>query len=91
MNIVTQENSYKKQTLTEEKYLFRPADRWGFFTNLRHPTVRKEYEAFHLKRKIPPSFPLSDEERHEFDSYILQKYPAEWECYLFENGIEKGA
>ena len=62
--------------------MFRPADEYGYFTDLRHPKMREEFEAFKVERKVPSRFPISDEDRHFFDLLMMNKYKAEWDFYL---------
>ncbi|MBP3442427.1 MAG: hypothetical protein J6L62_06445 [Clostridia bacterium] len=78
MNIIEQENLLRKRKTHDIKYMFKHPDEWGYFTNLHHPTVREEFELFRKERQIPYFAPLSDDERHEFDCMVANKYKKEW-------------
>lgn len=41
--------------------------------DLNDPKTRKLYERFKKWKNIPPSEPCSDEEREEFERYILKR------------------
>ncbi|MBP3939472.1 MAG: hypothetical protein IK955_08680 [Clostridia bacterium] len=78
MNIIEQENLYQKRKIHDVTFMFKHPDEWGYFTNLHHPTVREEFESFRKGRHIPYFAPLSDDERHEFDCIMMNKYKKEW-------------
>ena len=46
---------------------------WGYRVNINHPAVRPLYKRYKRWRHIPDWCPLSDEERQEFESYVLPK------------------
>ena len=59
-------------------YMFKRADEYGYFTDLRHPIILSEFNIFKYMNKIPPWAALSDDERHTFDCRMAHKYTAEW-------------
>lgn len=42
-------------------------------TNLNDPKIRELYDRFKKWKNIPPSEPCSDEEREEFERYVLKR------------------
>ncbi len=78
MNIIEQENLYQKRKIHDVTFMFKHPDEWGYFTNLHHPTVRAEFEKFRKERQVPYFAPLSDDERHEFDCIMMNRYKKEW-------------
>lgn len=50
-----------------------PPNKYGYRVNIVHPAVAPLYERFRRWKGIPRNFPLSDAERLEFESYILEK------------------
>ena len=78
MNIIEQEKIYIKRKLHDISFMFKHPDEWGYFTNIHHPTVREEFELFRKERQIPYFAPLSDDERHEFDCLMMNRYKDEW-------------
>lgn len=59
-------------------HMFKRADEYGYFTDLRHPIILSEYNIFKYRNNVPPWAALSDEERHSFDCLMAHKYKAEW-------------
>lgn len=62
----------------EKIYMFKRADEWGYFTDLRHPRILEEFKRFKTENAIPPWAALSDDERHSFDCIMAHKYRSEW-------------
>ncbi|MBQ8574801.1 MAG: hypothetical protein IJ447_01990 [Clostridia bacterium] len=77
-----------KQKPEEIRFMFKDADEYGYFTDLRHPKMREEFENFKRLNKTPRHFALSDPERHEFDCLMAHKYKAEW--YFFQDETKGG-
>lgn len=50
-----------------------PPNKYGYRVNIAHPAVAPLYERFRRWKGIPRNFPMSDAERLEFESYILEK------------------
>lgn len=75
MNILSEKHVKQPK---KEVYMFRKVDKYGYFTNLRHPQIANEYRLFKTKRKIPEWCPLSDDERNEFDGEMLKKFIKQW-------------
>lgn len=50
---------------------------YGFKVNINHPSVTPLYKRYKLWRGIPENCPLSDDQRLEFESYILPKMKGE--------------
>lgn len=46
---------------------------YGYRLNVNDPEVRTEYDAFRRRKGIPYNFPLSHEERFEFEREYLSK------------------
>lgn len=46
---------------------------WGYRVNINCPAVRPLFERYLRWRKIPLWCPLSDDERREFENYVLPK------------------
>ena len=72
----------------EVRFMFKDADEYGYFTDLRHPRMEKEFDNYYKKIGEPRHFPLSDEERHTFDCIMAHKYKAEW--YYFQDETKGG-
>ena len=47
---------------------------YGYLVNVNHPLIQPLYYRFKQWKGIPRRFPLSDEERLEFENYIKGKY-----------------
>lgn len=45
---------------------------YGYKVDISKPEYRKLYKRFKAWKHIPEWCPLSDEERHEFESYIFE-------------------
>ncbi len=48
---------------------------YGYHINISHPQIAPLYARFRAWKKIPRMNPLSDEERFEFEGYILDRNP----------------
>ncbi|MEE0980386.1 MAG: hypothetical protein U0K91_01780 [Acutalibacteraceae bacterium] len=78
MNVIEQEKLYQKRKDPDIRFMFKSPDEWGYFTNIHNPKVREEYDNFIRQRNIPYFAPLSDDERHEFDCLMMNRYKDEW-------------
>lgn len=47
---------------------------WGYRTDLSDPVVKKLYFRYKRWKGIPEWCPLSDQERHEFDTYVMSHF-----------------
>ena len=52
---------------------FIPDDNYGYQVDISDPKIKPLYERFKKWKGIPRWCPLSDEERLEFESYILKE------------------
>lgn len=50
-----------------------PKNKYGYQINITHPKIKPLYERYKKWKNISNWCPLSDEERLEFESYILKK------------------
>ena len=55
------------------KNSFIPDDNYGYQVDISKPEIKLLYERFKKWKCIPKWCPLSDEERLEFESYILKE------------------
>lgn len=55
------------------KNSFIPDDCYGYKVDISDPKIKPLYERFKKWKGIPEWCPLSDEERLEFESYILKE------------------
>lgn len=46
---------------------------YGYQIDISHPSIKPLYDRFKKWKGIPDWCPLSDEERFEFESYILKR------------------
>lgn len=46
---------------------------YGYRINVNHPKVRNKYNRYKTWKGVPLSEPLSDEQRLEFEIYLLKK------------------
>ena len=46
---------------------------YGYRLDISDPTIKPLYERYKRWKRIPPWCPLTDEERHEFEAYILDR------------------
>lgn len=94
MNLIEQEIYYQKKQDADKRFMFQHPGKWGYFTNLHHPTIREEYEKYRKSNGIPQFAPLSDDERHMFDAMMMHKYRKEWKKwndYILLTGGALGA
>jgi hypothetical protein len=56
--------------LTENTSIYAPMNPYGYRYNISHPQISKLYWKYKEKKGIPPTVPLSDRERMEFEYYI---------------------
>lgn len=49
-------------------------NKYGYKVNISHPKIKPLYQRFKKWKNIPNWCPLSDDERLEFESYILKKH-----------------
>lgn len=55
-----------------DEILMEP-NQYGYQVNIAHPQILPLYKRFKVWKRIPESSPMSDEERFEFERYILEK------------------
>lgn len=48
-------------------------DRYGYQIDITHPKIKPLYKRYKKWKEIPDWCPLSDNERLEFEGYILKK------------------
>lgn len=60
---------------SEESVILDPPNPYGYRINISHPRIRPLYDRYREWRGIPKHFPLSDQERFEFEEYILDRNP----------------
>lgn len=53
--------------------IFNDDNPYGYRININHPKVRKLYERYKKWKGIPPATPMSDNERLEFEMYLIKK------------------
>lgn len=46
---------------------------YGFQLNINHPRINALYRKYKAWKGLPENFPISDEQRREFESYVLPK------------------
>lgn len=49
-------------------------NKYGYKVNISHPKIKPLYQRFKKWKNIPNWCPLSDDERLEFESYILKNH-----------------
>lgn len=73
--------------------IFMPMNEYGFCVNISDPRIRKKYESFKKRKGLPQHFPISDQERLEFEAEIREKflemYPERAEIMFRALNIEK--
>ncbi len=57
----------------QSESIYLPLHPYGFRINIAHPRIAPLYERFRRWKGIPYGMPLSDDERFEFESYIIRK------------------
>lgn len=57
-----------------EEPMFMFDNPYDYLVNINHPLIQPLYYRFKQWKGIPRRFPLSDEERFEFENYIKGKY-----------------
>ena len=59
--------------------IFMEPNRYGYCVNISDPRIREKYEDYKRRNGLPHSFPISDQERLDFEKEIkaafLDKYP----------------
>lgn len=53
--------------------IYAPQNKYGYQVDISHPKIKPLYERFKKWKGIANWVPLSDEERREFESYILKQ------------------
>jgi hypothetical protein len=56
--------------LSKNDDIYAPANPYGYRYNISHPKINPLYWKYKERKKIPPTAPLSDSERMEFEYYI---------------------
>ena len=54
------------------KNIYAPDNKYNYKINISHPKIKPLYQRFKKWKGIADWCPLSDEERLEFESYILK-------------------
>ena len=62
-----------KRWLSKLKNSFIPDDNYGYQVDISIPKIKQLYDRYKKWKGIPNWCPLSDEERLEFESYILKE------------------
>ena len=60
-----------RERITDEIIL--PKNNYGYRIDITHPKIKPLYERYKKWKEIPDWCPLSDDERLEFEGYILKK------------------
>lgn len=61
-----------------EQPMFMFDNPYGYLVNINHSLIQPLYYRFKQWKGIPRRFPLSDEERFEFEKYIIKKFSKNW-------------
>lgn len=59
--------------MTEHKDIFLKNNPYGYQININHPRIAQLYARYKRWKNIPQNCPMSDDERHEFEQYILRR------------------
>jgi len=54
-----------------ETAMFLSNNPYGFRLNINHSRINELYRRYKVWKGLPSTMPLSDEQRHEFEKYIL--------------------
>lgn len=54
--------------------IFMRANSSGYRVQINHPEIHPLYKRYHAFKHIPPTQPLSDEERFEFEDYMVEHF-----------------
>ena len=57
--------------MSEYISIYCAPNKYGFRLNLRHPKINELYRRYKAWKGYAPHLPLSDNERREFENYIL--------------------
>ena len=57
------------------KSIYNTDNKYGYKLNVNHPQIRILYERFKKWKGYASNLPLSDEQRFEFEAYILKDNP----------------
>lgn len=52
--------------------IYAPQNEYGYQVDISHPKIKPLYERFKKWKGVPDWCPLSDDERKEFENYILR-------------------
>lgn len=52
--------------------IYAPQNEYGYRVDISHPQIKPLYERFKKWKGVPDWCPLSDDERKEFENYILR-------------------
>lgn len=53
--------------------IFNTANRYGYKLNINHPKINELYRRYKEWKGYAYNFPLTDEQRHEFEAYVMPK------------------
>lgn len=58
----------------EPDYSIRiPENKYGYQIDLRHPLIEPYYERFIKYKNLSPRWPISDQDRQEFEKFMFQE------------------
>ena len=46
---------------------------WGYQFNVNHPTIKRLYKEYQQEHGLDPTLPMTDAQRHAFESYVSEK------------------
>lgn len=58
------------------KSIFNYENTYGYKLNINHPQIKSLYYRYKKSKNLPEHFPLSDEQRREFEAEILKRIKA---------------
>ncbi len=56
-----------------EAAMFLTNNKYGFRLNLNNARINELYRRYKAWKGLPQQMPLSDKQRHEFESYVLKE------------------
>lgn len=65
-------NDYNKDNTNKPISIFNTDNQYGYVLNVNHPKINELYNRYKLWKGFAASFSLSDEQRFEFESYIMK-------------------
>lgn len=64
-----------KNNQIETNSIFNKGNPYGYKLNLSNPKIKELYYRYKNYIGVAREFPLSDEQRFEFEAYILKEHP----------------